>query len=99
VPHMGWNRWSGRQPTGAPAHPLWAGRRPTAAASTSCTATTPSRADPRCAAGTSRLRRALLPAPLRAGDLFATQFHPEKSAGRRAHPATATSCNWDGRPA
>jgi glutamine amidotransferase len=71
IPHMGWNEVMQARP-----HPLWAGI-PTAAASISCTATIPR---PRRGAdgGDLRVRRALYLRRCR-DNIFAVQFHPEKS--------------------
>jgi len=73
VPHMGWNRVVQRQ-----AHPLWAGV-PDEAYFYFVHSYHVVPADPALEAGQSRYGRVFTCAVARA-NIFATQFHPEKSA-------------------
>lgn len=78
VPHMGWNPVSQRRAGGAPAHPLWDGIRDGAAFYFVHSYFAVPR-DPAHAAGETEYGVQFTSALAR-DNLFATQFHPEKSA-------------------
>ena len=81
IPHVGWNTVdAGRRPPRACSA---AGRRST---STSCTASSSCPRDPRIVAATTDYGEPFVSAVAR-GNLFACQFHPEKSAARGSRAA------------
>ena len=86
VPHMGWNECTRR------AHPLWEASTD-GSRSISCTATTSSRGP--ALAPVQRLSVRRLPAPWRAINIFAVQFHPEKA--ERGLRLLANFVDWHGR--